>query len=304
MEDGIDYNKIAANVITDIFTNVYDKTWDWFKNEAQARDFFGIAARSYCKEVWRIYNSIRVFGMSEDIPLEDLYVRINVLEKIQERYRDSVDYLQENYDFNSRQIEFGTKRETKSGIELINDPDNNKFIVLGKPGAGKTTYLKFLAINSIKKKSKIKNPKIPIFVSLKSLSDKNLSIIDFIEQHFKICSLEDPGLFINHILTKGKAIILLDGLDEVSENNKNNIIQQIIDFSNQFYKNTFVVSCRVAAYNWWFQKFVDVEVADFSDEQIEEFIKNWFKSEPSTATLCWNKLKIDAVRFPLDATNI
>ncbi|MBK8193479.1 MAG: hypothetical protein IPK76_09795 [Lewinellaceae bacterium] len=46
------------------------------------------------------------------------------------------------------------------------------------------------------------------------------------------------------------------------------------------------MSCRVAAYNHWFERFTDVEMADFDEKQIETFVKNWFRSEPKTADEC------------------
>ena len=40
-------------------------------------------------------------------------------------------------------------------------------------------------------------------------------------------------------------------------------------------------------------KFIDVEIADFTEKQIEAFINNWFMNEPKIAKLCWKKLKRD-----------
>lgn len=85
---------------------------------------------------------------------------------------------------------------------------------------------------------------------------------------------------------------MFDGLDEVSQEvNQNDIIQQIKDFTNKYSNNQFVISCRVAAYNHWFEYFTDVEMADFNEHQKETFIHNWFHSEPEVAEQCWHHLK-------------
>lgn len=283
---------IAVEEIQQLFSSVYDGKWKWFKTRSEEKAFFALAARSYGGEIWRRYNSMRVFGMSDEVPLDSLFVRINILEKTQEKYRDSIEFLQQNFDHAARTIKSGNTRTTKTGIETINSQD--KMIVLGRPGAGKSTYLKSLALESIKKESQIKDRKIPIFITLKELADKGYSLIDFIAYQFDICSLEDASLFIEHLLQKGKCLLLLDGLDEVQEERKKDIIQEVIDISEKYHKNQFVVSCRVAAYNAWFEKFADVEMAEFNDQQIESFITKWFRKEPEVGKSCWTKLKTEA----------
>ena len=58
----------------------------------------------------------------------------------------------------------------------------------------------------------------------------------------------------------------------------------------------YIVSCRVASYKSSIHgKFVVVELANFDDTQIKQFIYNWFSSETdrelSTAEKCWSTLK-------------
>ena len=285
----IDFNSIATGFVTNVFTEIYTGIGNWAIDKKKEKDFFGLQAKKYTGEVYKRFNSIRVFGMSDDVPLDTLFVRVNILKKIHQNYRDSADFLERQFDKKSRKIDFGEKRETKTGIETINEID--KMIALGGPGAGKSTYLKFLALQSIKKDSGVKNRKIPIFISLKELADKGGSLFEFIEYQFDICNLEDATLFIENLLKKGKCLVLLDGLDEVQEDRKNEVIQDIIDFSEKYSDNQFVVSCRVAAYNSWFQKFADVQMADFNDQQIEEFIEKWFSANPKLGKECWKKLK-------------
>jgi len=39
-----------------------------------------------------------------------------------------------------------------------------------------------------------------------------------------------------------------------------------------------------------FRRFTDVAMADFDDDQIKQFISNWFSNEPKTGEECWEKL--------------
>jgi predicted NACHT family NTPase len=50
-------------------------------------------------------------------------------------------------------------------------------------------------------------------------------------------------------------------------------------FTDQYRDCQFVITCRIAAREYTFQQFTEVEVADFNDEQIAEFATKWFKAK-------------------------
>jgi len=115
--------------------------------------------------------------------------------------------------------------------------------------------------------------------------------MDFIVEQFNICGFEKADLFVTRMLSDGKCLVLFDGLDEVSQDsNQDEIIRQIRNFSDKYSDNQFIISCRVAAYNHWFERFTDVEMADFDEKQMKAFIKNWFHKEPKVAAKCWKRL--------------
>lgn len=81
---------------------------------------------------------------------------------------------------------------------------------------------------------------------------------------------------------KRRPLILFDGLDEVSKENglRKNIIQELRGF-NQNYRNCqVVITCRVAAHDYFFSNFTYVEIADFNNKQVENFITKWFAKTP------------------------
>ena len=93
-------------------------------------------------------------------------------------------------------------------------------------------------------------------------------------------------------------LIVLDGLDEVPSAHLDHVLNTIRDFVDRYDGNRFITSCRVAASGYrgsTFQRFSNVTMADFDDEQIKQFIINWFGSEQDvergTAQKCWDMLQ-------------
>lgn len=280
--------EIGAAILKDIVESAYSSATSWWGKKSKERDFLGRSTRRYAEKMIERYNYVKVMGMHEPVPLKSLFVQVNILEKISSRLGLSPEALASFYERDKRRLK--NKQKSIDGTAAINKLQ--RFIVLGKPGAGKTTYLKYLTLAMLDKNSAIKDKRFPIFITLKEWADSKQPLMDFMVKELDICGVEEGDDFVARLLKKGKCLILFDGLDEVSqEANQDDIIQQIIEFSEKYSDNKFVISCRVAAYNHWFQKFTDVEIADFNDQQIENFIQNWFRKEPQVAKACWGELK-------------
>ena len=76
---------------------------------------------------------------------------------------------------------------------------------------------------------------------------------------------------------------MLDGLDEVTQEDKNAVLQAIQSLAATYYQNQIIVTCRLAAQQYHFQGFTYVELADFDRTQIETFAKRWFVATTSNS---------------------
>lgn len=77
-------------------------------------------------------------------------------------------------------------------------------------------------------------------------------------------------------MNQGRALILLDGLDEVRDKDFDRVRKTIEAFATVFARSPIVVTCRIAAREYSFDRFTEVEMADFSKSQIQAFAHRWF----------------------------
>ncbi|MGI8503558.1 MAG: NACHT domain-containing protein [Hassallia sp.] len=236
--------------------------------------------------------TMRVLDMTQPMKLNNIYTDINILEKITGRRRLGNELLQEtNFEDFQR---FGLSRITEKpvpGLEAIKKYP--KLMILGKPGSGKTTFLKYLAIQCIA--GEFQTHLVPIFVTLKNFAEAAEKpgllkyITQFVEQAFRSQHSQDTS--IKKLLSQGKILLLFDGLDEVRQEDMSRIIKEIREFTNLFSDNIFAITSRIAAVEYTFEQFVEVEIADFDEREIINFVVNWFQiKDPSKIKLFLQKL--------------
>ncbi|UBF26959.1 NACHT domain-containing protein [Kovacikia minuta CCNUW1] len=102
----------------------------------------------------------------------------------------------------------------------------------------------------------------------------------FAEQTLHVKPL--PPDFFEYWLDNGRALILLDGLDEVAEESKRyHIVQCIENFLGQYPGNRAIITSRPAGYKGDFfrtEEFPHYELQLFDDAKMEEFVNRWYDS--------------------------
>jgi len=247
------------------------------------------AAQKYKSKLAALYGTMRILGKPEPVLLEGIFTDVYILDKPSAFRRYELEQLRED----PEKLE---NAERKNGLSLVKDPQNKRLFILGKPGAGKTTFLKYLTIQAAQGNL----PQIPIFVSLKEWVDSlaeddwkkaNPDLMKFLVKQFEICDFPQAEPFIRHILKQGDALVLFDGLDEVNQegDKRRKIITALQDFSKQYLKTPCVLTCRIAATDYSFDLFTYVEVADFTEKQIRTFVSKWFVQEPKILEMFWQE---------------
>jgi predicted NACHT family NTPase len=235
--------------------------------------------RQQChSKIQQLYSKMQLLDIAQPVDVSNLYVEVNILEEITSwqpgEIRDLLrDFNPDGDNFNRLGLGKVCQKRVP-GLDAVKF--HSKLMVLGKPGSGKTTFLKHIAIQC--DRSEFEANKIPIFIPLKTFAEiANFDLLEYISDEFASCGVEARSK-TESALSQGRGLILLDGLDEVPESNSDAVVKQIRQFVRKYYNNQFIITCRIAASKYRFHEeaFTCVEVADFNYEQIAAFAANWF----------------------------
>ena len=293
------FEPLIAQAVSGVAVPVFQSIWagggkilDRFGkalDRKKAEQAINTASRQYAQNYTERHGILKVLGMRESVSLESVYTAVQFLDDRAIRSFESVETLEQVYR-QAKQRSFQSEDcQKQEGLKVANE--KQYLMVLGGPGAGKSTFLRRMGLEALKgKKGNLKHACIPVFIELKKSNTGEINIEKEIAEEFRICGFPSHGEFTAKALEQGKLLILLDGLDEVPTERMNEAIRQIQNFVDLHDQNRFITSCRVAAYRHNFRRFTDVAMADFDDAQIEKFISNWFSSDPTTGQECWKKL--------------
>jgi predicted NACHT family NTPase len=293
------FEPLIAQAVSGVAVPVFQSIWagggkilDRFGkvlDAKKAKQAIDAASRQYAQNYTERHGILKVLGMREPVSLESVYTAVQFLDDRAIRSFESVETLEEVYR-QAKQRSFQSEDcQKQEGLKVANE--KQYLMVLGGPGAGKSTFLRRMGLEALKgKKGEFKHACIPVFIELKKFNTGEINIENEIAEEFRICGFPSHEEFTAKALEQGKLLILLDGLDEVPTERMNEAIRRIQNFVDLHDQNRFITSCRVAAYRHNFRRFTDVAMADFDDAQIEKFITNWFRNEPQTGQDCWKKL--------------
>jgi len=170
---------------------------------------------------------------------------------------------------------------------------NNAYnLILGDPGAGKSTILDYLTVEFTKPQVRVKSARTsrrtidspcPIYIPLRRCQQKNETFLDDVldpttEILPTIVRKKMSKNFILRCLNRGHAILLLDGLDEVANQEAyNSIIEKVNDFIQLYPKNKIIITCRKAGWRGGLHPAFQVFSAlPLDSQQQYEFVHKWY----------------------------
>ena len=250
--------------------------------------------RRYCRQLVKTYRNLSFAGIpgvhtQGGIRLEDIFIALQASHGVPE-----VDVLveegEQKPDDPRRPASSIRTRETVEVLSAIDALQNNdNMVILGAPGSGKTTFMRYLALTFAQELSKerlqLDEDRLPILITIQDIA-KYLSsdnpIADILSKHVNSeLRLDLPDEYFRPYLEAGRCIVLFDGLDEVaSVRQRDQVARKVLLFANRYAKNRCIVTSRIAGYRE-VQRFPEgdfphLTIRDFDDDQIRDFAQKWY----------------------------
>lgn len=116
-------------------------------------------------------------------------------------------------------------------------------VLLGEPGAGKTTTLWKIARNAVDAAIADATAPVPLLVRLGKWTDADEALYPFLERQ-----LGKLGPHVDRLVQAGRAVLLLDGLNEVPAREREAKARQVNSFLGDHTGLSAIVSCRTLDY--------------------------------------------------------
>jgi|CXWL01.1.fsa_nt_gi formylglycine-generating enzyme required for sulfatase activity len=174
-------------------------------------------------------------------------------------------------------------------LELLGKHDG--LVVLGDPGAGKSTFLKYLAVSLASGGGAELGlgERVPLLLSLGGYADAlthgDVPLDDYFARHYRERGIDlDLASVLDEALDRGRALVLLDGLDEVKDlATRHTVAARVLDFYtvHRAAGNKFVLTSRIVGYRevaLVAEGLSECTLLDFEDAEIEAFVDRWTRA--------------------------
>lgn len=201
-------------------------------------------------------------------------------------------YIDLDIQLEPRRQKFPEENDIRQNIEtiLLGNKDKNHIVILGGPGAGKTTTVKHICQLILNTELDI-DFSLPILINLRDINDSEsiysmlkttLGIEVFAKDKDKTFNIDNANLrnrYINSYLNSLKAILILDGFDEIKPTRVDVFYQEIKSLMSNLSSTVVILTSRSPSYNYTIENSVEYEICDLNDEQTSEFSEKWFSEK-------------------------
>jgi NACHT domain len=200
------------------------------------------------------------FQRRRRVPIPDLYVR-------------------------PRLVEAGTTLAQRFAheVDIFDDKNIDRTVILGSPGAGKTTVSNVLLYLH----AQTDKLRVPFLVTLRYFAANDppqWSVVEYIEMRLRtFYQREAPPGLVDRLLLCGNALVVFDGLDELIDTSRRIDVSAIIErFATEYPQAKILITSRLVGYDEARldeHQFATLTIEGFTESQVEAYVRRWFRQE-------------------------
>jgi hypothetical protein len=210
----------------------------------------------------------------------------SVIGKIQPPNFDGTDQVDTDKLFVTPTIESSTSGQIFTLNDLV---AAHRCVILGDPGGGKTTLSRKLALDILTARiasvDRMNLRLVPFIIVLRDfgnfLKRNPGSVAEFLSESVRSTfQTQLTAEEVEYLLTVGRAYVIFDGLDELLEPTDRKKVAEIVTaFSAKFTSVGILVTSRRVGYlqaPLQSDSFTTLSLTGFDEEQVEQYVANWF----------------------------
>ncbi|OEJ28809.1 hypothetical protein BGM19_01905 [Streptomyces agglomeratus] len=167
----------------------------------------------------------------------------------------------------------------------------NRALLRGLAGSGKTTLMQWLAVsaaqNSFPDELASLRGRVPFMLPLRALAqDPGLPRPEqFLGATGNILHALQPEHWADRVLSSGRGMVLIDGVDEVSESERPVVRRWVLDLADLYPRTFFLVTSRPSAVNaLWLAEvdFAEFNLLPMNRHDVDQFVQRWHNAVLTT----------------------
>ncbi|MDX3454533.1 NACHT domain-containing protein [Streptomyces sp. ME02-8801-2C] len=166
-----------------------------------------------------------------------------------------------------------------------------RILLRGEAGSGKTTLVQRLVVTAARQdpESRYLQDRVPFLLPLRTLVRQGELPLpeEFLSTTRSPLAGTQPAGWVDRVLTAGRGLLLVDGVDEIAEHDRARVKSWLTDLLTAFPANYWLITSRPSAVDdaWLAEAgFTSYAVSRMSDDDIVGFITRWHDAARAVST--------------------